>query len=349
MSLFYVPKNLIYMENKLTWVELKKAVAHQTQLTEKEVNHILTIWLEEMVSALQRGEELHINGLGTFKMKTMKARKSVDVTTGEAIILPETERLTYTMASSLEELLRDDAPTHLTVGTNPIQKLSDQADEILDILGEMGQGQKAKKQEGEKAKGREGKPMKPKRIEIPDYQIPVQPQPQPQPQQPKKERMWLTALITIVAFVGLLFGLFYFFQHKFEQWLKDLRTEAEMVEMVETTSNLEDLENIDTLESLESLDNPETPKVTNHRVYTNFITTEEMHQDSRLAWMAYRYYGNKKLWVFIYDANRDHITNPEHIAVGTPIRVPQLSQEILNYGEDIQTLVQQMYDEFIHK
>jgi len=320
------------MENKLTWVELKKEVARQTDLTEKEVNLILTIWLDEMAAALHRGEELHIGGLGTFKMKTMKARKSVNVTTGEAIILPETDRLTYTMATSLEQQLSDNTPARMEIGQDPIKKLSDQADEIMDIIGEIKaigdrrQGEKAKEPEGQKAIGdrRQGKKK-------------------------KKERLWLTALITIVAFVVLLFGLFFFFQHKFEQWLQQLRVEAEMVEQVEQVDPKSEPENLDTLEDLETLENPETLEIPNHRTYTEFITTEEMHQDSRLAWMAYRYYGNKKLWVFIYDANKDHIAQPEHVPVGTPVRVPKLSKEILDFDEDIQLLVQQMYDEFLHK
>jgi len=334
------------MENKLTWVELKKVVTRQTNLTEKEVNLILTTWLDEMVAALQRGEELHISGLGTFRMKTMKARKSVDVTTGEAIILPESERLTYTMASGLEEQLKDDAPVHLKAGTDPIQKLSEQADEILDIIGEI----KAISPEGEKAKRQEGKKAKPERVAIPDYEIPIRKGQEGKKAKrregEKKERLWLTALITIVAFVALLFGLFYFFQYKFEQWLQNLRMEAEMVEMVDSTR---DIEAIDTIAAIGTIETIETPTLVNYREYTEFIAEEQMHQDSRLAWMAYRYYGNKKLWVFIYDANKDHIANPERISVGTPIRIPKLSQEILNYGEDIQALVQEMYDEFLKK
>jgi len=310
------------MENKLTWVELKKAVARQTNLTEKEVNTILTAWLDEMAGALKRGEELHISGLGTFKLKTMKARKSVNVTTGEAIILPETERLTYTMAASLEQQLSDTVPARLEVGKDPIKKLSDQADEIMDIIGEIEQIQPKRK------------PQAQPKLQKSELQ-------QPKKEEPKKDRLWLTALITIVAFVALLFGLFYFFQHKFEQWLQNLRTEAELVEVVETKNDL------DALDTLDNLGNLENPKVTNYRNYTKFITTEKMHKDSRLAWMAYRYYGNKQLWVFIYDANKDHIADPEHIEVGTPIRVPKLSKEILNFGEDIQQLVQQMREEFL--
>ena len=60
--------------------------------------------------------------------------------------------------------------------------------------------------------------------------------------------------------------------------------------------------------------------------YPELITTEPMHQASRLAWMAKRYYGAKIYWPYLYDANRDVITNPHRIEIGTPIRVPKLTK-----------------------
>ncbi len=327
------------MENKLTWVALKKAVAQQSGLTDQEVSRILGIWLDQMAEALKRGEEVHINGLGTWRMKAMKARKSVDVTTGQAIVLPATNRLTYTMAAGLEEQMKDSAPTKLAVGIDPIKKLGEQADEILDILSEMGQGSK---------KVEPAKPVEPEK--------PIEPEKLVEPKKPekkeKKERLWLTAGITILVFIALLIGLFFFFQYKLEQWINNLRVEAEMIEQVEPIESVEPVDTIEPIDTIESIDTVElaTPAVNNYREYSEFIGTEQMHQDSRLAWMAYRYYGKKQLWVFIYDANKDHLSDPEHITVGTPINIPKLSQEIIDLGTpELEALVKDMADEFLGK
>ena len=59
--------------------------------------------------------------------------------------------------------------------------------------------------------------------------------------------------------------------------------------------------------------------------YAGWITEEPMHEASRLAWMAYRYYGAKIYWPYLYDANRDRVSDPNIIQVGTPIRVPKLT------------------------
>ena len=61
--------------------------------------------------------------------------------------------------------------------------------------------------------------------------------------------------------------------------------------------------------------------------YSDLITTEPMHEGSRLTWMAKRFYGDKRFWPYLYDANRDRIVNPSNIDVGTPIRVPRLTRE----------------------
>lgn len=354
------------MENKLTWVELKKVVARQTGLTEKDVHLLLSTWLDEMVAALKRGEELHINGLGTFRMKTMKARKSVNVTTGEEILLPETERLTYTMALGMENRLNDKGQPHMEAGIDPIQKLSDQADEIMDILGEMGQGPKADEQTQN--------PAEPEVPIVPEVTIPVTQHEQPKPQEaPKQEdkkedkkkpdsHLWLTAGITILVFLLLVCGLIFFFQYKIEQWLNDLREQAEMVGEIpddlgdssavplydETATDSLSTDTVPT-DSI-AIEQANQESVAETPVYTDFIGTEEMHQDSRLAWMAYRYYGKKDLWVFIYDANKDHISDPERIPVGTPIKIPRLDEETMRLSTpELQAKVKKMADEFLQK
>ncbi|MCQ2342700.1 MAG: HU family DNA-binding protein [Paludibacteraceae bacterium] len=364
------------MENKLTWVAIKKIVAQQTGLSEKEVNTILTGWIDEMARALQQGKDVHVNGLGTFKMKTMKPRKSVNVTTGETIILPETQRLTYTMASSMDEIINETETPHLEVGINPIQKLSDQADEIVDILGELGQGPKHtsadESDENNMPDETETKPIEPQQPErpvIPDYVIPVKKEDTPK-EEPKtvdtskdennheKKHLWMTAGITMLVFLLLIVGLVFFFQHKIEQWLNDLQERAEMVdELPAGWTNSDSATPTDSIAVMDTTLTDSTDVATavqeepiEEVEYIEFIGEEEMHQDSRLAWMAYRYYGKKDLWVFIYDANKEHISNPNSIPVGTKIKIPKLDQATIALATpEIQEKVKRMADEFLNK
>lgn len=84
------------------------------------------------------------------------------------------------------------------------------------------------------------------------------------------------------------------------------------------------------------------------REYTQFIGSETVDQDSRLAWIAYKYYGHKDLWVFIYEANRDVITNPAKIAPGQVLRIPALDAKYLDMNNsELQELVKNLSQKYL--
>ena len=131
------------MEKKVSWAELRQIVWKKTGLTMKDTNTLMRAWLDSMTEALQRGEEVHISGLGTLYRQPVAARKSVDVNTGEEIQLDPTDRLTYIMSATLrDELNNTRAPRKARgeeVTEDPIKKLGEQAEEIIDILADLGQ------------------------------------------------------------------------------------------------------------------------------------------------------------------------------------------------------------------
>ena len=84
------------------------------------------------------------------------------------------------------------------------------------------------------------------------------------------------------------------------------------------------------------------------REYVNFMKIEEVGKDSRLAWIAYKYYGQKDLWVFIYEANRDIISHPSKVRPGQYIRIPELSEEYRNlYNPELRELVDSLAVEYL--
>lgn len=52
------------------------------------------------------------------------------------------------------------------------------------------------------------------------------------------------------------------------------------------------------------------------------IATEVMRPGSRLTLLAQKYYGNKAFWVYIYQANKSKIANPNNVPVGTELVIP---------------------------
>lgn len=330
----------------MTWVELKKVVARKTKLTEKEVNLILTTWLDEMSAALNRGEDVHINGLGTFRKKKMAARKSVNVKTGETIIIPEQERITYAMAANVEDQLNNAKPTILPTEVDPLKKLGGQAEEIVDLLGEMGQGPKAKSDV-------DANVNVDKNDNAPIIIV------QEVKKEEKKRKPWLIWGIIIIILILLLLAGLFFFQNRIQQWIDTISERTEMGADIPT--DILESENIDTLnlqevqepsettqvvesesESETAKNNQSTPKAKKEKkefvpvnyhiprnVYSKYITKTRIKAGSTLCALANRYYGNRELWVYIFDANRDHIARPNEVEVGTLIRIPVLDEEII--------------------
>lgn len=54
------------------------------------------------------------------------------------------------------------------------------------------------------------------------------------------------------------------------------------------------------------------------------LATHTIRRGESLVRVALKYYGNKKLWPYLVDYNRDHLKHPDTVPVGTVIKVPRL-------------------------
>jgi len=66
------------------------------------------------------------------------------------------------------------------------------------------------------------------------------------------------------------------------------------------------------------------------RIYPEYIATERIMSGSRLARMSERYYGTSDFWVYIYEANKDRIVNPDNIPTGTLIYIPKIDPRLID-------------------
>lgn len=264
------------------------------------------------MEALKTDKQVKINGLGTFKVQAVAPRKSVNVATGEAIIIEGYNKLTFTPEAGVRELIESGQPTAAgsqpsaasaqTAETDPLKKLGAQAEEIVDILGELA--------------GMDSAVAEPEPV--------VEPEPEPvnaAPKKPKKETHFMrdTLLCVVILLVLLLLGYFFLRQQLsgiIDSFVQPAQTESVVTDSVSQAMPAEEPIEENAADTLVDLQH-----------YSEFITTEPMHEASRLAWMAKRFYGSKAYWPYLYDANRDVIKNPCLIQVGTPIRVPKLTKE----------------------
>ena len=146
---------------------------------------------------------------------------------------------------------------------------------------------------------------------------------------------WVCWVILAVILLGIA-GTGLYFRETITQWWQCVQDCQPMLE--EEVLDIEEVE--ETVVTL--ADQP--------REYVNFIGIERVGQDSRLAWIAYKYYAQKDLWVFIYEANRDLIKHPSKVHPGVYIRIPELSEEYRNlYNPELKQLVDSLAVEYLKK
>ena len=363
------------MAEKLSWTELRRVLASRAGVSEKEANTFLNALYAEVIEALKTDKQVKINGLGIFKLQAVAPRKSVNVATGEAITIEGYNKVAFVPEAGVKELVESHQPSVVSdqpSEIDPIKKLGSQAEEIVDILGELGQSPKEEeapakepevpeKPEVQEEPIKEPEPVKepePEPVVIPEPEPAKEPEPEPvfyvpqhtsepEPAKPEKKHHFLRdTLICVVILLALLLVGYFFLRSQLGNLIDSLLPGKAQTEQVAATDSIEEepisapieldeeaeageeeLTEAQILaEFLEASDELENSETSGDAVYEDLITIEPMHEASRLTWMSKRFYGTKAYWPYIYDANRDHISNPSNIDVGTPIRVPRLTE-----------------------
>ena len=219
--------------NRLTWQELRKAVVEYTNCSEQEADRFLDALLESIIEGLKQDKQVKIKGLGVFTLKAVAPRKSVNIATGEDIIIDGYNKLTFTAESMLKESVEkriDQPKTEEMVEelkNDPLKKLNEQASEIVDILSELGQSPdgkevkvaedkpKANKKSAETKKPKATKGKKAVKKDEPSKEVEVVESPVSIKEEKKEEKKkrnwkwiwWVLGLIVLAGAVGT--GVYY--------------------------------------------------------------------------------------------------------------------------------------------
>ena len=359
--------------DKLTWTELRKAVAEYANTSEQEAGQFLNALLEGVVEGLKTDKQVKIKGLGSFSLKAIAPRKSVNIATGEAFTIEGYNKLTFSAESMLKESVEKRLEQPKTeavmaeINNDPIKKLGEQATEIVDILAELGQAVNKPSLEEEEVlevptvvkeeiEETTEEPT-PELVEEPKEEAVEESAEEPVEEPMEEEKpiaekptekpickpackchKWVCWVIGALLLLGIV-GTGVYFRATLIQWWQCMQDCQPTTEVVEEVLEVEEVVEV------EELTLAEKP-----REYVNFIGIERVGKDSRLAWIAYKYYAQKDLWVFIYEANRDIIKHPAHVREGQVIRIPELSEEYRNlYNPELRELVDSLAVEYLKK
>ncbi len=91
------------MNAKVTLVELAELMAEANSTSKRVCELFLRELFATVSQALIAGEQVKINGIGTFKVTEVKSRKSINVSTGKAIEVSGHKKITFTPLKSLAD------------------------------------------------------------------------------------------------------------------------------------------------------------------------------------------------------------------------------------------------------
>ena len=379
------------MNTKLTLVELIDLVAESTSTSKRVCELFLRELFATVSQELIKGETVKIKNIGTFKVTSVKPRKSVNIADGEDIEISSHKRITFTPDKSLaeavnqpfaqfESVVLDDAVTDEKLAALDEKYPSIAFDSHIEeedlppvvqspastISREQEHLASSAVQESEAVEHEDVVPAPEPEVPAPEPEAPalepevptlepVAPTPEPAVAQPverkpierkpmlvgipidgpshpvperapveepvvddhfyrpalrdayspteeqlsstsKKDRRWLWAVLAVLLAGGLLW------------FLLGHRGSAE-------TANPPAAQVLDTAEVI--ADEPE--------VITDIVTSRIV-----LSTLSDKYYGSPWFWVYIYEENKDKISDPNNVRPGTEVVIPPAEK----YGID---------------
>jgi nucleoid DNA-binding protein len=325
-------------KEKLHTADIAGQLAASLSLNKRVTEDFMKTLIATIEENLLAKDTVKLKGFGTFKLQWNDPRKSVDVNTGDEIIIEGYYKAVFTPDADFKELVnepyahldpillddnvemsKDNKTEDQSVdeATVPLKLFNEQATEIKDILSEINalNGNKEENKKEEEAV------VLSEQTIVSDNTTML-----------KTKKKGLSVLLMFV--VGVIIGGALFYMLSYYDLLPELSVKVDInlpdEPVVETPDavvmSLSDSAQVDTedvivmppVDSLQLLFDEQ-------RVYTEFIATEKVKSGSRLTVISLRHYGVKEFWVYIFEANRDKFSSPDQIVPGTILKIPALN------------------------
>lgn len=306
---------------KISIQEITEIVANEAKQTKKFSEQFLRELVNVIAEYLQKDGIVKVKGLGTFKVVAVEERKSVDVASGKEIILPAHNKIQFTAEESVKQTIKGQGTVSTSEGRVQVNLAMPSEDETW---------LKRSFNKGDKGQGS-------------NHQITESPN-------HHSYWIWLILIIVIVdlaalAYVSVPYWKPYFdnltgndelteeaVYHYVPPMNKERNYEAETV--VEESGDTIEAENNEDNEGVKAQEQTSGITLENY-TYKDAMEvpvreTVTVIDGSRLTMIAYRAYGSKDFWVYVYDANRDVLRRPKDIAKGMTIKIADLPLSIVD-------------------
>ena len=312
------------MNTKINLQQLAKTLAQKTNVPQKDAEVFLKEFFDSIVQNVTSDKLVKIKGLGTFKLIEVLDRESVNVNTGERIVIPGHSKLSFMPETALKDLINkpfaDFQTTVINEGTN-IEDMERVPQEEVEVEVEEEIEQEVPVQQSEPEV--EEKPVvvetpvqklveEPVEAPKPEPKVEEKPAPKPDLDEEKPKGSFGKILAWLLGILLLCLLAFFAYKYLSSKPSAQVKDESELIEEVPA----------DSLEKapVEEVQYAQVPGGEYKIVGTR--KTYVMKRGDFLAKIAREEYGDKEFAKYIIVHN--DFPDPDNVPVDMEIKLPEL-------------------------
>jgi len=284
------------MSESLSSREIIERLVKQSGMKRKLAAGILRALPEIIEEGLKKDGEVRVKGLGTFRLRWVKERVGRNPKTGERVQIPPHNRMVFLPETSFKEYINRD-----------LQLLTYEViDEQVETVPENG--------------------VTPEVVPEPVHehvQVPgIQSEAKPEARKPKRRIHWIVPvaiLVIIILSVIFYFRNFYQAGDSSQETVDSGQLAVDSSQLAVDSSQLV----VGSSQLADSTQNSEL-SIPNSELNTQHSELLIVPEGKRLYQLARETYGDPFLWVLIYRANQDKISDPDILITGTELVIPAL-------------------------
>ncbi|MDR1526749.1 MAG: HU family DNA-binding protein [Dysgonamonadaceae bacterium] len=329
------------MNEKINLQDLAALSAKKSNIDAQEAEAFLKELIKTIQETLLNGDLVRIKNLGTFKRLAVSARESVDVTTGNRVIIPAHYKISFTPDNGLAHAVNEPFSLFDTLELDDTEEINNEfdnkekgADHRSDILPDN-EEPVVRIEEPPLFTNTDSDPEKTlQQLTYPPFQyVKIKNQ--------RSRGLWGTLFYTILIICLTSFLAYLYMLDKTDIAVTLLSdNDIETPNLQKNTVFMKDSTAIDSITVKEDsttiipttiIDVPTTPEDTDEIIESTKQHT--MRSGDRLTLIALNEYGHKVFWVYLYEENKDSIKNPNIVPKGTIIRIPPASKYGINKND----------------
>ncbi|NDV47665.1 HU family DNA-binding protein [Paludibacter sp. 221] len=346
-------------KDKISAQEVIDALAAKADITKVLADEFFKAFISSIEDALLANDVVKVKDLGTFKLNWIAPRKSVNVQTGEDIVIDGYYKVIFSPDKELKELVNkpfahletvvlDDSEGDKEQDSRPVAdepvplaSLTEQAVEIKDLLSEIksmpSDGEEEKQQTIVEKKVNKDNMSTDKKVESKKANVGNS------DNEPKRKgRVWVWFLLFLVLLFGGVYVL-YSYNKPVRRWI-DVKVLGRNPHSYNINSPRVDIDQFLSTKTTPAASTAPTVQAGNmsqfeeafNKRFDNLeiAAVEELGEKSSIARLADKYYGAPQFWVYIYEINKDKIPDPDVVAVGTEIKIPMMDHILVDLNSE---------------